>query len=54
MEKVVKKVLRLVDINEFKRKQAAPALRVSRKALVTVEDILLSRAGENNLLGTRD
>jgi len=28
----VKKVLRLVDINEFKRKQAAPALRVSRKA----------------------
>ncbi|MGD1006533.1 MAG: NAD+ synthase [Ignavibacteriaceae bacterium] len=31
-EKVVKKVLRLVDINEFKRKQAAPALRVSRKA----------------------
>jgi len=31
-EKVVKKVLRLVDINEFKRRQAAPALRVSRKA----------------------
>ncbi|MGA7722667.1 MAG: NAD+ synthase [Ignavibacteriaceae bacterium] len=31
-EKVVNKVLRLVDINEFKRKQAAPALRVSRKA----------------------
>jgi len=31
-EKIVKKVLRLVDINEFKRKQAAPALRVSRKA----------------------
>jgi NAD+ synthetase len=31
-EGVVKKVLRLVDINEFKRKQAAPALRVSRKA----------------------
>jgi NAD+ synthase (glutamine-hydrolysing) len=30
--KVVNKVLRLVDINEFKRKQAAPALRVSRKA----------------------
>lgn len=28
----VKKVLRLVDNNEFKRKQAAPALRVSRKA----------------------
>jgi len=28
----VKKVLRLVDTNEFKRKQAAPALRVSRKA----------------------
>jgi NAD+ synthase (glutamine-hydrolysing) len=31
-KKVVKKVLRLVDINEFKRKQAAPALRVSKKA----------------------
>lgn len=31
-EKVVKKVLRLVDLNEFKRRQAAPALRVSRKA----------------------
>lgn len=29
---IVKKVLRLVDNNEFKRKQAAPALRVSRKA----------------------
>ncbi len=29
---VVKKVLRMVDINEFKRKQAAPALRVSKKA----------------------
>lgn len=29
---VVKKVLRLVDINEFKRKQAAPSLRVSTKA----------------------
>lgn len=29
---VVKKVLRLVDLNEFKRKQAAPALRVSVKA----------------------
>jgi NAD+ synthase (glutamine-hydrolysing) len=29
---VVKKVLRLVDMNEFKRKQAAPALRVSNKA----------------------
>jgi len=29
---LVKKVLRLVDRNEFKRKQAAPALRVSRKA----------------------
>jgi NAD+ synthetase len=28
----VKKVLRLVDINEFKRKQAAPILRVSNKA----------------------
>ena len=31
-EKVVKKVLKMVDINEFKRRQAAPALRVSRKA----------------------
>jgi NAD+ synthase (glutamine-hydrolysing) len=31
-EKTVKEVLRLVDINEFKRKQAAPALRVSKKA----------------------
>ncbi len=30
--KVVKKILRMVDINEFKRKQAAPALRVSKKA----------------------
>lgn len=29
---VVKKVLSLVDINEFKRKQAAPALRISTKA----------------------
>jgi NAD+ synthetase len=29
---LVKRVLRLVDKNEFKRKQAAPALRVSRKA----------------------
>ena len=28
----VKRVLRMVDINEFKRKQAAPALRVSKKA----------------------
>ena len=31
-QKIVKKVLRMVDINEFKRRQAAPALRVSRKA----------------------
>ena len=31
-EKVVMKVLRMVDLNEFKRRQAAPALRVSRKA----------------------
>jgi NAD+ synthase (glutamine-hydrolysing) len=31
-EKMVRKVLRMVDINEFKRRQAAPALRVSRKA----------------------
>ncbi len=28
----VKKVLKLIDMNEFKRKQAAPALRVSSKA----------------------
>ena len=31
-EEVVKKVLRMVDMNEYKRKQAAPALRVSSKA----------------------
>ena len=31
-KEVVKKVLRLVDINEFKRYQAPPALKVSRKA----------------------
>lgn len=31
-EEIVKKVLRLVDLNEFKRKQAAPVLRVSKKA----------------------
>ncbi len=31
-EKIVRYVLRLVDVNEFKRKQAAPALRVSTKA----------------------
>ncbi len=31
-KKLVDKILRLVDINEFKRKQAAPALKVSRKA----------------------
>lgn len=31
-EAIVKKVLRMVDINEFKRNQAAPALRVSSKA----------------------
>lgn len=31
-EEPVKKVLRLVDLNEFKRKQAAPVLRVSKKA----------------------
>lgn len=29
---LVKRVLRMVDFNEFKRKQAAPALRVSKKA----------------------
>lgn len=31
-KEIVKKVLRLVDLNEFKRKQAAPVLRVSTKA----------------------
>ena len=31
-EKIVNKILRLVDLNEFKRRQAAPALRVSKKA----------------------
>lgn len=31
-EETVRKVLRLVDLNEFKRRQAAPALRVSTKA----------------------
>lgn len=31
-EEVVKRVLRMVDFNEYKRKQAAPALRVSSKA----------------------
>jgi len=31
-EPIVKKILRLVDLNEFKRRQAAPALRISRKA----------------------
>ena len=31
-EKLVKKILNLVDRNEFKRKQAAPALRVTKKA----------------------
>lgn len=31
-KEVVKKVLRMVDINEFKRKQASPVLRVSTKA----------------------
>lgn len=29
---IVKKVLRLVDLNEFKRKQSAPVLRISTKA----------------------
>jgi NAD+ synthetase len=29
---VVKKVLKIVDLNEFKRKQSAPVLRVSKKA----------------------
>lgn len=31
-EKLVKRILRLVNINEFKRYQTAPVLRVSRKA----------------------
>ncbi len=31
-KKLVKKILKLVDANEFKRNQAAPALKVSRKA----------------------
>ena len=31
-EEIVRKILRLVDINEFKRNQAPPALKVSRKA----------------------
>jgi NAD+ synthase (glutamine-hydrolysing) len=31
-DNLVQKILRMVDINEFKRKQAAPALRVSKKA----------------------
>lgn len=31
-EVIVKKILRMVDLNEFKRYQAAPALRVSSKA----------------------
>jgi len=29
---LVRKVLNLVDINEFKRKQSAPVLRVSKKS----------------------
>ncbi len=31
-EEIVKRTLKLVDLNEFKRKQAAPVLRVSTKA----------------------
>jgi NAD+ synthase (glutamine-hydrolysing) len=31
-DSLVKKVLHMVDLNEFKRYQAAPALRVSSKA----------------------
>ena len=31
-EKLVRRILRLVNINEFKRYQTAPALRVSSKA----------------------
>jgi len=29
---IVKRTLKLVDLNEFKRKQAAPVLRVTNKA----------------------
>ncbi len=29
---IIKKILKMVDRNEFKRKQAAPVLRVSKKA----------------------
>jgi NAD+ synthase (glutamine-hydrolysing) len=29
---VVKKVIRMVDLNEYKRKQAAPGVRITRKA----------------------
>ncbi|MFA8342720.1 MAG: NAD+ synthase [Rhodothermaceae bacterium] len=31
-KEVVEKILKLVDLNEFKRKQAAPVLRISKKA----------------------
>ncbi|GBD89003.1 glutamine-dependent NAD(+) synthetase [bacterium BMS3Abin03] len=31
-DKIVRKVLRMVDLNEFKRNQAPPSLKVSRKA----------------------
>lgn len=31
-KEVVRKILRLIDLNEFKRKQAAPVLRISSKA----------------------
>ena len=29
---IVRKVLRLVDLNEYKRKQAAPGVRISKRA----------------------
>jgi predicted XRE-type DNA-binding protein len=31
-EKLVKQVLRLVELSEYKRKQAAPVLKVSKKS----------------------
>jgi len=31
-KEVVRKVIRLVDINEYKRRQAAPGLKVTSKA----------------------
>ena len=34
-EKIVQKVVRLVDVNEYKRRQAAPVLKVSLKSFGT-------------------